>query len=296
MKKVKQRVITHRALEPFNKDYFWGESTYEGFADQLSRGFGGLEFDPNPTRDGIVVWHDGTLERATGGKDMRAFADITMEELVSVPIVGRGRIATFQELLDLIRESDSIINALHLKSRLQTDEMLERIIKVLDNNRQVFDKLIVFDVKRGTAEKLKGKFPDLRLVPSVAHPYDIKRYNEAVGGTLLSLEDALELRKKGLIDGVWGDEWDRADEDGGNKLLYTKDFFEKVHAAGMFAALVTPELHGTSPHLLGGESHADAKDGDILIRRIKEIIEAGADYFCTDHPEEVAELLSDSKR
>ena len=160
----------------------------------------------------------------------------------------------------------------------------------LEKHKGIFDKFFIFDIKADTARTLKKKFPTLRLAPSVAHPYDIARYNGVVGETLLSLEEALALRAEGLIEGVWGDEWDL---DGGNntrKLLYTPEFFEAVHKVGMFAALVTPELHGTSPGLYGGESHPDAKGTATLFERIKQIKAAGADYFCTDYPEEVAKL------
>lgn len=61
----KKKIITHRGLELFNPDFSFGESTYEAFKDHLARGFGGMEFDPNPTKDGIIVLHDPTLKRAT---------------------------------------------------------------------------------------------------------------------------------------------------------------------------------------------------------------------------------------
>ena len=286
----KEKIITHRGLERFNADFIYGESTYEAFQNQLSRGFGGIEFDPNATNDGFIVLHDPTLERATGGHDKRPISEITTEEATTAKLSEKGRIATFQEILDLIKTNKATMNAIHLKYRLQTPQMLDRIMEALAPYQDIFNKLIVFDVKPDTARLLKKTFPTLRLAPSVAHPYDILRYNEAVGGTLLTLEEALELKKEGLVDGIWGDEWDRTGENGTSKMLYTPEFFEKVHTAGMFAALVTPELHGTSPHLLGGESHPDAKDVPTLMERIKEIKFAGADYFCTDHPEEVAKL------
>ncbi len=153
-----------------------------------------------------------------------------------------------------------------------------------------FLKFIVFYIKPNTARILKDKFPKLRLAPSVAHSYDVKRYNNSVGGTLLTIEDAIALKKEGLIDGVWGDEWDTKDENGKYKKFYTKENFEKLHEEELFIAIVTPELHGTSPGIYGGELHSDSKDLDTLLRRIKEIKNEGADYLCTDYPEEVSRL------
>lgn len=284
----KSNVITHRGLEP-TKINFFSESSYEAFKDQLSRGFAGIEFDPNPTRDGIIVFHDTNLTRITSGKDNRNIAELMTTEATSIPLPN-GRIPRFDEVMNIIRNSDSTTNALHLKARFQNPEPLERLINALKKYEDILEKLIVFDVKEETAKKLKGIYPHLRLAPSVAHPYDIARYNDSVGGTLITIAAAIVLKQKGLINGVWGDEWDTIGINGKTKQLYTPDFFDRVHDAGMFAALVTPELHGTSPHLLGGESHSDAKDVPTLMERIKQIKDAGADYFCTDYPEEVAKL------
>lgn len=280
-------IITHRGLEPSKPD-FYSEGSFEAFENHLGRGFN-IEFDPNPTKDGIIVMHDATLKRPTEGHDERAVADLATEEILQVRLAN-GRIPTFDEIMELIGSSDSTISALHLKAHLQTPETLERIMEALSRHTNVFSKFLVFDIKPDTARALKREFPSLRLAPSVAHPYDITRFNEAIGGTLLSLEEALVLHTEGLIEGIWGDEWDTVGEGETTKLLYTPEFFGKIHDVGMFAALVTPELHSTSPGLYGGESHPDAKNLPTLIERIRQIKVAGADYFCTDYPEEVASL------
>lgn len=280
-------VITHRGLEPSNKGFF-SESSYEAFENHLQRNFS-IEFDPNPTKDGIIVIHDANLKRPTLGGDERPVAELTTEEAIKIPLAN-GRIPTFDEVMDLIKNSTSIISALHLKARLQNPEILERVMRALSKHQDIFDKFIVFDVKPETARILKKEFPNLRLAPSVAHPYDISRYNELIGNTLTTIEEALKLASEGLIDGVWGDEWDLKDKGGETKKLYTSEFFEKLHRAGLFVALVTPELHSTSPGLYGGEAHPDSKDLRTLFRRIKEIKFSGADFLCTDYPEEVAEL------
>lgn len=284
----KKKIITHRGLENSSVNGF-SESSYEAFQNQLSRGFGGIEFDPSPTRDGIIVTHDATLKRPTGGKDNREIANVATAEIIRLPLP-HGRIPTFKEVTELIRQNASMTNALHLKSRFQTPIMLDRIMEALKPNDDIFPKLIIFDIKEETARTLKKTFPTLRLAPSIAHPYDIQRYNDSVGRTLMSIEDAIRLKSEGLIDGVWGDEWDTVGENGTKKVFYTKENFDRLHKNGLFIALVTPEIHGTSPGLYGGESHFDAKDFSTLMKRIKQIKEAGADYFCTDYPEEVSLL------
>lgn len=284
----KNHIITHRGLEPSKKN-FYSESSYEAFQDHLSRGFGGIEFDPNPTLDGIVVYHDGTLERPTHGKDTRPFHAVLSSEITKIKL-DNGRIPSLDDALALIRKYQGQMNSMHLKARCQTPEILDKILNTLSSYQDVLQKLIIFDVLPGTARYLKQKNPELRLAPSVADAYDIQRYNSAVGGTLLSIDEVLALKRDKVIDGVWGDEWDRIGENGKDKKFYTKENFDRLKNAGLFIVLVTPELHATSPGLYGGESHADARDKNALMQRIKEIMEAGADYVCTDFPEEVAQL------
>lgn len=285
----KQRVITHRGLDPSRKNFF-SESSFEAFQNQLDRGFAGIEFDPNPARDGIIVLHDATLERPTAGIDKRSVTETNVSELSEVKLPN-GRIPTFAEIMELIRSHpDATMNALHLKSRFQTPENLERLVAAMQPYEDIVSRIIFFDIKPDTAKYLKQQNPRFRLAPSIAHPYDIKRYNTAVGGTLLSIEEALTLKSGDMIEGVWGDEWDRTDKDGGTKMFYTKENFDRLKEAGLFIALVTPELHGTSPGLYGGESHQDAINHEVLMARVRQIFEAGVDYVCTDFPDEVAAL------
>ena len=60
--------------------------------------------------------------------------------------------------------------------------------------------------------------------------------------------------------------------------------------AGLSISLVTPELHATSPGLLGGEAHPDAQSRERFFERIGEIIALKPDWICTDYPEEVLGL------
>ncbi|MDE2025554.1 MAG: hypothetical protein KGJ07_03605 [Patescibacteria group bacterium] len=294
-------VFTHRGLQPSTSNFF-PESSLEAFRDQLSRGFG-LEFDPNFVKDGIVVSHDATLKRITDGRDARDFHNVTVKEITALRYrtkngdgtpTQEGRIPTFDELLELINKSKSKINALHLKGKFQDSVYLERLVSALSRYPHLINKLVIFDAKPETARYLHNHLTPLvnndqtkiHIAPSVAHQYDIKRYNNAVLGTLISVEDALKYRQEGLYDWVWLDEWDLADENNGKKTLYNKAVFETLKHAGFKIALVTPELHGTSPGLLGGEAHEDAASKERLFERIQEIIDLKPDAICTDYPNE----------
>lgn len=287
-------ILTHRGLEPSNPD-FYPESSYEAFQDQLNQGFG-IEFDPNFAKDGIVVWHDANLIRLSEGRDERAFRDVPVSELSKIMFwnknhTTKGKIPTFDEVIELIRKSSSRINALHFKGKYQNPDDTKLLIKHLQRNADVLPKLLIFDVKPNTAEILLKEFPDLQLAPSVAHVFDVKRYNSVVAETLIETDEASRMIKAGVFGRhpwVWLDEWDLTDKNEMTKKLYTKEVFDKMRSAGAKIGLVTPELHGTSTGLYGGESHPDSKDLPTLFNRIKEIISLGPDAICTDYSESVS--------
>jgi len=283
----RSQIFTHRGLEPSRPD-FWPESSYEAFQDHLARGYG-IEFDPNFCYDGIVVSHDASLKRITEGRDERNFSDVSVEELASLRYgpnpEKQGRIPTLDEVLGMISSNSSALSAMHFKAKYQGISNMRVLISYIEKHK-LLDRLVIFDVKPEIAHFMKLTNNRLMLAPSVAHPYDIKRYGSVVGNSLVSTQDAISF--KDVYDWAWLDEWDTADEEGKEKRLYTAETFDTLRAEGYKIALVTPELHGTSPGLYGGESHKDAASRGTLFRRIREIIELRPDAICTDYPEEAA--------
>lgn len=287
MKKPIQ-VITHRGLDPSKGTYF-KESSLEAFVNQLERGYG-LEFDLRVTSDGqIVIIHDATLKRVTQGNDEREIRSITAAEICAMDFDG-SHITTFDHLLDLLetKQAPGAVSAIHLKIGSQGKADLDLIAKYLDGRDT--SKFFIFDTTIETAKYLKSKNNNLRIAPSVALPYDIERYNGVVGGTLLSVEEVLANRD--LFSGVWLDEWDLSDSGGATKKLYTKELISMFQTNGLWVGLVTPELHGTSPGLLGGEAHPDAKSFEQLSERLKEIVACEPDAMCTDYPDYVQGLVN----
>lgn len=284
---IKTVIITHRGLEPSRPDFF-AESSYEAFKNHLERGFG-IEFDPNFTQDGkVVISHDADLERLTSGKNQTKFQQLPAQEIMDIRLNKGERLCFLDEILGIIASSSASISALHLKGKFQKPEYLDILISYLRPFEKNFHRFLVFDVTPETARYLKKNLPGLILAPSVAHQYDIERYNECVTGTLLSLDDTLFHRH--LFDWVWLDEWDLTNKEGLEKKFYTKEIFDLLKNKELKIALVTPELHGTSPGLLGGEAHPDAFDREKLFARIKEIIILEPDAVCTDYPEEASGL------
>jgi glycerophosphoryl diester phosphodiesterase len=279
-------VITHRGLDPEKPNYYM-ESSREAFADQISRGFG-LEFDLQFTKDGkIVVLHDKDLSRITNGADTRKIGEVNFDELLDMDFNGY-HITSFGALLQMIQSNPNgkSLNAIHFKHGVQTKEQMDQILKEFEGANP--EHFIFFDLKTKSAKYLKEKDGRLHLAASVAHPHDIERYNSAVGGTLLPLSEVIDNRD--VFDWVWLDEWDLSDKDGGQKSLYSEETFKIARDAGLKIALVTPELHGTSPGLLGGEAHPDAGNREKLNKRLKEIFELRPDAMCTDYPDYVKNL------
>lgn len=284
-------ILTHRGLD-LSKDKaenYFSESSLEAFTDKLNRGYG-LEFDLRVTKDNkFIIIHDDNLSRLTNNKDSRLIKDINLEELLKINING-SYLVSLSQLLDLIENTSEInvISALHLKSKMQDIYILDLLIKELESRD--LSKFIVFDVLKETAIYLKKSLPNIKLSPSVAHTYDIERYNSAVGGTLWHLEDVLE--NSDIFYAVWLDEWDTLDKNGAEKIFYSQETFIACRSVGLKIFLVTPELHFTSPGLYGGESHKDAYNQETLTNRIREILALKPNGVCTDYPDEVRDLLS----
>ena len=266
-------ILTHRGLDPAKKPYF-PESSKEAFEDQLKRGFG-LEFDLQFVNSQMVISHDSHVD------------------------LSNSHVISLSDLLSLIMKSKAELSAMHLKHTWQKPKYLDKILNEL--KKIDIERTIIFDLKIETAQYLKERNPRLHLASSVSHSYDIERYNNAVGGTIITIEEA--IKNKNLFDWVWLDEWDISLPDGGdpstrakhgtgqNKTLYNKENFELLQKNGLKIALVTPELHATSPGLLGGEAHQDALDHQTLIKRLKEIVSLKPDAICTDWPDLVKNMM-----
>lgn len=283
---MKTRIITHRGLDPDRPSYF-EESSLEAFRDQLGRGYG-IEFDVRFTKDNVpVVIHDTNLERITSGKDARAVHDIDSVELFSMDFNG-CHIASLSTVLELISTSqkEGALSAMHLKHDIQKSEMVDTILKHLVEVRE--ESFMIFDVTLETAKYIKSRNPNIAMATSVAHPYDIERYNASVGGTLLSIDEA--IMHKNLFEWAWLDEWDLANS-GSTKTLYNEDVFSLLHLHGFKIVVVSPELHATSPGLLGGESHPDAASRKVLKNRIQELAKLHPDAICTDYPDAIRTIL-----
>lgn len=277
------QLITHRAIDVDLGDaqgLALKESRWEAFCEQIRAGWG-LEFDVRPLKDGrFAISHDSCLTRIMPSC-AQAISNLTLKEFraISAP---DGRLCTLDELLNLIAESGRSISALHLKSHCHEPAILEKILDALAPRLDSFvGRLLIFDATPQVAAQIVQKLPGLDVAASVAHPHDVLRYGAMTGGALLTSEQVLANRH--LYSWVWLDEWDTLDVDNGQKTFVNPESVNFFRDAGFKLAAVSPELHASSPALLGGEAHKDGADGGRLVRRWQQWRQLGLDALCTDH-------------
>ena len=276
------RLISHRWLDSLNKDFKYAESSKEAFENLLNRWYW-LEFDVNFSKDLVpFVFHDKWLTRISNWKDNRLFKDLGWVEIKKYELQNNCHFITLDDLFQLIENEQKIWirSALHLKSQYQEKKLLDILIKVIENNPKIIEKLFMFDVKIDTAKYLKEKKSNIKLFFSVSHEYDVQRFNNSVWWTLYTVDEAIQ--NKNLIAWVWLDERDRKDKYW-TKKLHTDEVINLFKDLWLKTAIISPELHAKSPWLLWWEFHEDAETEEILRKRIEEIRNLWVDYMCTDY-------------
>ncbi len=274
-------LITHRGIN-ITEGNSYLESTGEAFLDQLKKGFG-LEFDIRLTKDNkAIILHDPDLRRISNGKDTRIIEET---ELKDIDIDAYG-IITLEEILDYIDtyQSDDAMSAIHIKGPLQSNiENIDTIIDIISLGN--LSKFFLFDVKIEIAEYIKSKNKNIKLAPSVSHIFDIERFNSSTKNTLIDIE-SLE-KYTSLFDWAWLDEWDRKDYSGGEKELYNEENIKHIKDLGLLVAIVSPELHATSPVPQSTEKHPDGISTEAVFKRLEKILKIKPDAICTDYAEQI---------
>lgn len=254
-------ILSHRGINLAKKPSSFESSRIELLL-RLEEGFS-LEIDPLLLADGnIVISHDDSLLRILGVE--KKLSQMRLEEAEDLGFI------SLPELLVILESYPQTLHALHVKHFWS--ENLELLIENLSSTKKVF----LFDLIPSVAKKIKEKLPTLELGASVCHQYDTMRFGKFTGHTLLSIDQFIDCGD--LYTWAWLDEWDRSDLNGREKALYTTEIKERLK--GKKIAVVSPELHRTSPGLLGGEFHPDT-----LEARWEEIKKLNPDAICTDYPE-----------
>lgn len=160
------------------------ENTMISFARALELGATGLETDVQMTRDGrLVLIHDETLQRTAGSPEW--VKDATLEEIKSCDAGSwyhegfQGeRIPTLEELLDLVRDKDTVVN-LELKNGIVLYPELES--KVIDTVRQfgLSERVIISSFNHYSLVECKKIAPEIRTgilyMEGIYEPWDYAR-------------------------------------------------------------------------------------------------------------------------
>lgn len=276
------QLISHRWLDPLNKNFQYAESSKEAFQNLLERWYW-LEFDINFSKDLVpFVFHDKWLTRISNWKEVKLFQNMNRSKIKEYGLPNNCHFTILNDLFQLIEEKQKnwIWSALHLKFQYQGKKLLDILIKIIQDHPKIIEKLFIFDVKIDTAKYLKEKIMNIKLFLSVSHEYDKQRFNNSVWWTLYTKEEAIQ--NKDLIDWVWLDERDRKDKNW-TKKLYTDEVINWFKSLWLKIAIISPELHAKSPWLLWWEFHEDVSIEWRLKDRIKEIKNSQIDYVCTDY-------------
>ncbi len=96
------RAIIHRA-------YYGGVDEEQPAGIRASARWGwGAELDLRVTKDGkVVLVHDDTLKRITGGADTRAAEDLTYAEVTAIPLKRGGRVVGLWKALRVARKAEA---------------------------------------------------------------------------------------------------------------------------------------------------------------------------------------------
>ncbi|MBA9083630.1 glycerophosphoryl diester phosphodiesterase [Fontibacillus solani] len=187
------------------------ENTMISFTRALEFGATGIETDVQMTKDGrLVLIHDETLHRTAGSPEW--VKDLTLDDIKSREVGSwyhddfRGeRIPALEELLDLVRGKDTIVN-LELKNGIVLYPELE--YKVVEMVRQygLSERIIISSFNHYSLVECKRIAPEIRTgilyMEGIYEPWD---YAKRIGADALhAFKHALrpELVAAAAIEGV----------------------------------------------------------------------------------------------
>lgn len=157
------------------------ENTMSAFRSAVDLGVHGIETDVHMTRDGIlVITHDEEISRVSDGKGM--VKDLTYKELLQQDFgLWKGeafkgeKIPTLSELLDLLKDKETILNIEIKMGFLLYPGIEEKLLEILDE-RGFLPRVIFSSFNHYSLAKLKELNPEAKVAPlyqsGLYKPYD----------------------------------------------------------------------------------------------------------------------------
>lgn len=157
------------------------ENTMSAFRSAVDLGVHGIETDVHMTKDGIlVITHDEEISRVSDGKGM--VKDLTYKELLQQDFgLWKGeafkgeKIPTLSELLDLLKDKETILNIEIKMGFLLYPGIEEKLLEILDE-RGFLPRVIFSSFNHYSLAKLKELNPEAKVAPlyqsGLYRPYD----------------------------------------------------------------------------------------------------------------------------
>lgn len=143
------------------------ENTMISFVKALEFGATGIETDVQMTKDGqLVLIHDEALQRTTGSSQW--VKDVTLDEMKALDAgswfhenFAGERIPTLGELLDLVRDKETIVN-LELKNGVVLYPELESRVIEMVRKYELSDRVIISSFNHYSLVECKKIAPEIR--------------------------------------------------------------------------------------------------------------------------------------
>lgn len=144
------------------------ENTMAAFKKGIEMGAKGIELDVHLTKDGhVVVCHDANIKRTSNGEGL--IMDMTLEELRKFdfgswmsPEFEGEKAPTLEEVLELIKDWDGILNIEIKATPRQYLPGIEKAIVDLVNKYSMVDKIIISSFNHYSLVELKKIAPEFK--------------------------------------------------------------------------------------------------------------------------------------
>ena len=205
------RIYAHRG-----NSSVYPENTMAAFRSALSVGAEGIETDVHLTKDGIlVITHDEDISRVSDGTGQ--VGDMTLEELRKYDFGSwkgeayKGeRIPTLKELLDLIRDTDLMLN-IEIKMGFVLYPGLEEKLVEMIRSEEFLHRVIFSSFNHYSIALIKQLEPEAKTAPlyecGLFQPHE---YAKTLGASFIhpsytSMDPRLleDLRKNGIGVNLW---------------------------------------------------------------------------------------------
>ena len=193
------------------------ENTIPAFEEAIRMGSNGIELDIQLTKDGeMVVCHDETIDRTSDGHGY--IKDYTLEQLRQFnfnkkkPELGFVSIPTIQEVIDLIKPTDLLLN-IELKTSIFFYEGIEKKIVDLVRKEDMQDRVIFSSFNHYSIKTIKKLYKKAKTAfLYMDSPIDMADYAKKHGVDALhpalyniQYQKEMELAKKAKLEiNVWG--------------------------------------------------------------------------------------------